>query len=174
MGKYWGEAVQDRLVFKAGAVKQALGWVVFLGSGALLAALILAVIQNFETQTQADLWSGVVIGLLLVTAMAGGLAIQSLRWTAEGDTVTLRHLFGSKTWSVASLGGFGKLIISVSAFPLGHIELFDRDLKPIGRLAVTPKDMPAAEAWFAQRLRYVVNDGSAALPRRRYIDAPKA
>lgn len=157
-------------VFKSGVVKQALGWLVFIGGGVALAALIRAVIVNFDTQSQADLWSGVAIGLFIIALMLGGLSLQSQRWTVEGDAVVLHQLFRKKTLPLSSLAGFGKTTVIVGLFPLAQFDLYDRDLKPVTRLPTMLKDVPEAEALLAQRLRYVVNEGSPALPKRRFVD----
>lgn len=162
--------MSDHPVFRTGFVKQALGWLVFVGGGVALAALIWATVVNLETQTPADLGSGVVIGLFIAGLMLCGIAIQSQRWSVEGDAVVLHHFFRRKTIPIATLGGFGKLTVIVGLFPLAHLELYDRELKPVVRLPVTHKDMPQAEALLASRLRYVINEGSLALPRRRFAD----
>ena len=157
-------------VFKSGAVKQALGWLVFIGGGVALAALIYAIAVNIETQSQADLWSGVVIGLFIGLLMLGGLSLQSQRWSLEGDAIVLHRLFGKKVIPLSGLAGFGKTTVIVSMFPLVQMDIYDRDLKPVTRLPVTMKDAPMAETLLATRLRYVVNEGSAALPKRRFVD----
>lgn len=162
--------MSENPVFKSGAVKQALGWLVFIGGGVALAALIYATATNFETQSQADLWSGVVIALFIGLLMLGGLSLQSQRWTVEGDGVVLHQLLRKRTIPLSSLAGFGKTTVIVSMFPLVQMDLYDRDLKPVARLPVTIKDAPTAEALLATRLRYVINEGSAALPKRRFAD----
>lgn len=160
----------DHPVFGSGVVKQALGWFVLVGGGVALAALIRATLMNLDTQTPADLASGVVIALFIVALMLGGLSIQSQRWTIEGDAIVLHQLFRKRTIPLSKLAGFGKLTIVVGVFPMAQLDLYDRDLKPVARLPVTLKDLPQAEALLAARLRYVVNEGSAALPRRRFVD----
>lgn len=162
--------MSENPVFKSGVVKQALGWLVFVGGGIALAALIRAIVVNIDTQSQADLWSGVAIGLFIALFMLGGLSLQSQRWTVEGDAVVLHQLFRKKTIPLSNLAGFGKTTVIVSLFPLVQMDLYDRDLKPVARLPVTIKDAPTAEALLATRLRYVVNEGSAALPRRKFVD----
>lgn len=165
--------MQTDLVFKTGWAKRALGWFVFLGAGAALIAMIYGLATNLETQTSADLWSGVVIGVFVIGLMVLGIAVQYTHWSIEGETVVFRTLFKSRTIPVSDLAGFGQLIIVVSVFPLAHLDLYDRDLNLVARLPVGAKDWPRAEAWFASRLRPVVNDGSAALPKLRFADTPK-
>lgn len=165
--------MDDKHIFKPGPVKLALGWLVVLGAVVALLAMIRALVQNFETQTEADLWSAVAIGAFLLGLLVAGFAIQRFQWTTAGQTISVQHLFGRRSINVRELGGFGKLIITVSVFPLAHIELYDHDLKPVLRLPVTFKDLPAAEAWFADRIPYVINEGSAALPKRRLADMSK-
>ena len=162
--------MSENPVFKSGGVKKALGWFVFIGGGVALAALIYATAVNIETQSQADLWSGVVIGLFILLFMLGGLSLQSQRWTVEGDAVVLHRLFGKKIIPLSGLAGFGKTTVIVSMFPMVQMDLYDRDLKPVTRLPVTIRDAPTAEALLATRLRYVVNEGSAAMPKRRFVD----
>lgn len=166
--------MQNDLVFRTGWAKRTLGWFVCLGAAVALTALIYGVFTNLETQTSADLWSGVVIGAFLVGLMLLGMSIQFTRWSIEGESVVFRHLFRSRTIPVSGLAGYGKLIILVSAAPLAHLDLYDRDLKLVARLPVGLKDQARAEAWFAERLRPVVNDGSAALPRLRFADTPRS
>jgi hypothetical protein len=126
-----------------------------------------------ETQTSADLWSGVVIGVFLIGLMVAGIAIQYVRWSVEGDSIIFHGLFKNKTIPISKLAGFGQIIIIVSVIPFVHVDLYDHELNLITRLPVSHKDWPKAEAWLAARLRYVVNDGSAVLPKRRFADTPK-
>lgn len=164
--------MQSDLVFRTGVAKRTLGWVVCLGAGVALVAMIYGVSIHLETQTSADLWSGLVIGVFLIGLMVLGIALQHTRWSIEGETVVFRTLFKSRTIPVSELAGFGTLFIVVAVFPLAHLDLYDCDLNLVARLPVGLKDRPRAEAWFASRLRPVVNDGSAALPRLRFADAP--
>ena len=159
----------NSLVFRTEWIKQTLGWIVCLGSAGILAASIGATVKYWDTQTSADLWSGVIMGLFLVAFMFIGVAIQYTRWSIADDTILFHTIIGTRKFPVAELAGFGKLTIMVSLFPLVHVDLFDRDLKHVVRLPVRIKDWPVAEAWFAPRLRYVVNQGSAALPKRRFV-----
>ena len=165
--------MQNELVFRTGAAKRTLGWFVFLGAAIGLAAMIYGLVTHLDTQTSADLWSGLVIGVFLVGLMWLGMSIQRLRWSIEGETVVFHHLFGRRTIPVSGLAGYGKLVIVVSAASLAHLDLYDRDLKRVVRLPVGLNDQAKAEAWFAERLRPVVNDGSAALPRLRFADRPR-
>jgi hypothetical protein len=162
------------LVFKAGWVKRALGWLVFLGAGAALLAMLNAVRVHWATQTTADLWSGVAIGVFLIAFMVAGIAIQNAYWRVESDTIIFHYLFRTKHIPVSELAGFGRTMVIAAMFPIAHIDLYDRELKPVLRLPISIPDLPKAEAWFAERLRYVVNDGSPALPRRRFADTPRA
>ena len=166
-------SAMNEIVFKTGWVKQALGWVVVFGSATCLIALICAIIKDWDTQTSADLWSAAFIGLFLGAFTIGGVAIQFTRWSIENDTIKFRTLFRTKTFPVTDLAGFGKITIVVGLFPLVHVDLFDGKLRSVVRLPVRIKDWKRAEAWFAPRLRYVVNDGSAALPKRRFADKAK-
>lgn len=165
--------MQNDLVFKTGLVKRALGWLVCLGSAGALVAMIHAILTHPENQIPSELWSALVIGLFLIGLMVVGVAVQHVRWSIEGENIVFHRLFRTTTIPVSRLAGFGKLIVIVVVFPFSYIVLYDRDLKPIGRLPVSLKESPRAEAWFAGRLRYVVNDGSPALPKLRYADTPK-
>jgi apolipoprotein N-acyltransferase len=166
--------MQNELVFKTGLAKRTLGWLVCLGAAVALAAMIYGLFTHLDTQTPADLWSGLAIGVFLAGLMALGISIQNMRWSIEGETVVFHHLFGRRTIPVSGLAGYGKLVIVVSAAPLAHLDLYDRDLKRVVRLPVDLNDQAKAEAWFAERLRPVVNDGSAALPRLRFADTSKS
>ena len=161
------------LVFRTGWVKRTLGWVVFLGSAGLLLALVYAVITHWDTQTSADLWSGAAIGLFIIVFMVAGIAIQYTYWSTQNDVITSHSLFRTQSFPISDLAGFSRITIIVSIFPLLHVDLFDRELKKVARLPVQIKDWPRAEERLASRLRYVVNDGSAALPKHRFADAPK-
>ena len=166
--------MQNELVFRTGAAKRTLGWFVFLGTAVGLAAMIYGLVTHLDTQTSADLWSGLVIGVFLVGLMWLGMSIQRQRWSIEGETIVFHHLFGRRTIPVSGLAGYGKLVIIVAAAPLAHLDLYDHDLNRVVRLPVGLNDQARAEAWFAERLRPVVNDGSAALPRLRFADTPKS
>lgn len=165
--------MQNDLVFKTGLAKRTLGWLVCLGAAGALIAMIYAIYTHRETQTSADLWSGVAIGVFLIGLMVTGIAIQYVRWSIEGENIISHGLFKNKAIPISELGGFGQIIIIVVAIPFQHVDLYDRQLNLIARLPVSLKDWPKAEAWFAGRLRYVVNDGSHVLPKRRFADTPK-
>lgn len=165
--------MKSDLVFKAGPGKRAAGWFVFLLGAGLLGATIYATYTHRETLTTADLWSGVVIGLLLIGLMVMGISIQYAYWKIEGSKITFHHLFGKKEVPIPRVAGFGQMIFIVMMIPFSHLDLYDRDLKIIARLPVSFKDWPRAEAWFAERFRYVVNDGSHILPKNRFADTPK-
>lgn len=126
-----------------------------------------------ETQTSADLWSGIIIGVFLIGLVVAGIAIQYVRWSIERETIVLHRLFKNRTFPISELAGFGQLIIVFSLIPFVYADIYDRELNLIARLPVGHKDWPKAEAWLAGRLRYVVNDGSAALPKLRFADTPK-
>ncbi len=170
----WVEPMNSELIFKAGPAKRALGWLVFLGAAVALAALIYGMLTHPSAQVPAELWSGVAIGVFLLGLMMAGIAIQSVRWSVEGDTITYRRLFRTKKITVSELAGFAQMIIVTNLMPSVHADLFDRDLKPKARLPVSLRDWPKAEAWLAARLRHVVNDGSPILPKYRFADTPKA
>jgi hypothetical protein len=106
--------------------------------------------------------------------MVAGIAIQYVSWSTQGDTISYRRLFKSKTIRVSELAGFGQIIVVTGVIPSVHADLYDHDLKPMTRLPVSLKDWPKAEAWLAARLRYVVNDGSPILPKYRCADTPRA
>lgn len=165
--------MRNDLVFKTGSAKRALGWLVCLGAAAALVAIIYGILTHPEAQTPSELGSGAVIGIFLVGLMAFGIAIQYVRWSIDGESIAYRHIFGRKTIPVSKLAGFGQIIIVFTVIPFVYVDLYDRELNLIARLPVNHKDWPKAEAWFAARFRYVVNDGSAALPKRRFADTPK-
>jgi hypothetical protein len=165
--------MQNDLLFKTGSVKRTLGWLVCLGAAGALAAMIYAIYIHWETQTAADLWSGVVILVFLVGLMAIGIAIQHVRWSVEGENILYRGVMKNRTIPISTLAGFGQITVIVTVFPFRHVDLYDRQLKLVARLPVSLEDWPKAEAWLAARLRYVVNDGSAALPKPRFADTPK-
>ena len=165
--------MQNDLVFKTGSAKRALGWLVCLGAAGGLVAMIYGIYTHPEAQTSAELLSGVVIGVFLIGLMVAGIAIQYVRWSIEGENIIYRGLFKNKTIPIAELAGFGQIIVVVTLIPFQHVDLYDRQLNHIARLPVSLKDWPKAEAWFAGRLRYVVNDGSHVLPKRRFADTPK-
>jgi uncharacterized membrane protein YidH (DUF202 family) len=161
------------LVFKTGPAKRTLGWLVFLAAAGAFLAMIYGIFAHRKTQTSADLWSGVAIGVFLIGLMVAGIAIQHARWSIDGENIIRHHLFKQKTIPISELAGFGRIIVVVVVIPLVHVDLYDRELNLVARLPVNHKDWPKAEAWFAEHLRYVVNDGSAALPKRRFADTPK-
>lgn len=165
--------MQNDLVFRAGWVKRALGWAVGLGSAAALAAMIYGVLTHPTAQVPAELGSAAVIGVFLLGLILAGISLQYAHWRIEGDEIVHRGLFRKKTIPVAQLAGFGRTIIVVNLIPLVQIDLYDAALKPVTRLPVGAKDWPRAEAWLAARLRYVVNDGSPALPRYRFAEPSK-
>ncbi|MER8982402.1 MULTISPECIES: hypothetical protein [unclassified Mesorhizobium] len=165
--------MQNDFVFKTGSAKRTLGWLVCLGAAGALAAMIYGIFTHPEAQTPAELWSGVVIGVFLVGLMVAGIAVQYARWSIEGENIIYRRLFRNKTIPLSELAGFGQVIVVVVVIPFVHVDLYDRELKLIARLPVSLKDWPEAEARLAARLRYVVNDGSPALPKRRFVDTPK-
>lgn len=162
--------MQNKLVFKTGLVKRVLGWSVVLAFLGAMLAMIYGFMTHPESQTATELWSGVAIGVFLICLMVMGVAIQYIRWSIEGETIVFDKLFANKVIPISDLAGYGKLIIVMKVFPMAHIELYDRELNRIARLPVGLKNLPRAEAWLADRLRYVINDGSAALPKLRYAD----
>jgi hypothetical protein len=105
--------------------------------------------------------------------MVTGIAIQYVRWSIEDENIIYYRLFRNKKIPISELAGFGQIIVIVTTIPFTHVDLFDRELNLIVRLPVSHKDWPKAEAWFAGRLRYVVNDGSPILPKYRFIDTQK-
>ncbi|ATY33901.1 hypothetical protein CVN68_19685 [Sphingomonas psychrotolerans] len=105
--------------------------------------------------------------------MVFGIAMQYVRWSIEGENIVYHRLFKRKSIPISDLAGFGQIIISVMVIPFQHLDLYDHKLNHIARLPVSLKDWPKAEAWFAERLRYVVNDGSHILPKLRFADTPK-
>jgi hypothetical protein len=165
--------MQNDLVFKTGLAKRALGWFVCLGAAGALVAMMVAIYTHPENQTSEELWSGLIIGVFLIGLMVTGIAIQYVRWSIERQTIVFHGLFKNKTFPISELAGFGQVIIVFSLIPFVYADLYDRELKLIARLPVSHKDWPKAEAWLAGRLRYVVNDGSAVLPKLRFADTPK-
>jgi hypothetical protein len=165
--------MKNDLVFRAGPAKRTLGWLVVLGAAGALAAMIYAILTHPEAQIPTELWSAAAIGAFLVGLMAGGVAVQYRHWRIEGETIVFRHHFKQKTVPVSELAGFGKIIIFVVGAPFTYVDLHSRELKLIARLPVSFTDWPIAEAWLADRLRYVVNDGSPMLPKYRFADTPK-
>jgi len=165
--------MQNDLVFRAGTAKRTLGWLVVLGAAGALAAMIYMIFTHPEVQTPTELWSAAAIGAFLVGLMVAGVAIQYRHWSIEGETIVFRHLFKRKTIPVSELSGFGKMMIVVVVAPFAHVDLYSRELKLVARLPISFKDWPIAEAWLASRLRYVVNDGSPALPKHRFADTPR-
>ena len=165
--------MQNNLVFKTGLAKRALGWLVCAGAVGALVAMVIAIYTHPENQTSSELWSAAVIGAFLIGLMVAGMAIQYVRWSIEGDTIIFHRLLRNKTIPVSELAGFGQMIIVFNLIPFIYADIYDRELNLIARLPVSHKDWPKAEAWFAERLRYVVNDGSPALPRYRFADTPK-
>jgi hypothetical protein len=73
----------------------------------------------------------------------------------------------------STLAGFGQTVIIVSLLPFRQVNLYDNQLKLIARLPLRHSDWPKAEEALAQRLRYVVDEGSAALSKRKFVDTQK-
>ena len=165
--------MQNDLVFKTGWGKRTLGWLVCVGSAGALAAMIYGILTHPESQIPSELWSGAAIGVFLIGLMLFGISIQYARWSVEGENIVFHRLFKNKAIPVSKLAGFGQFILIVAVIPFNHVDLYDRQLNLIARLPVSFKDWPKAEAWFAERFRDVINDGSAALPKRRFADTPK-
>ncbi len=165
--------MQNSLVFKTDLAKRTLGWLICLGAGGALAAMIYAIYRHPENQTPSELGSAVAIGIFLIGLMVAGIAIQYVRWSIEGETITSHRLFKNTVFPVSDLAGFGQIIVIVMVVPLQHVELYDHHMKHIARLPIGFRDWPKAEAWLAQRLRHVVNDGSPISPKLRFADAPK-
>lgn len=165
--------MRNDLVFKTGLAKRSFGWFVFLGAAGALAAMTYAIYTHPENQTSDELWSGVAIGAFLIGLMAFGISVQYVRWSIEGDNIIYHHLFKNKTIPIYDLAWFWKIIIIVLTISFQHLDLYDKDLNHIARLPVSLKDFPKAEAWFAGRLRYVINDGSHILPKLRFADTPR-
>lgn len=165
--------MQNDLVFRSGLIRRVVGWVVCLFCVGALVAMIYGILTHPESHVASELWSGAIIGVFLVGLFIGGISIQYAYWSIEGDEIIHRRLFRKKVIPISQLGGFGSTIMMVNLVPLTQIDLYDSAPKPITRLPVSIKDWPRAEAWLATRLRYVVNDGSPALPKFRFVDAAK-
>ncbi|PSJ37905.1 hypothetical protein [Allosphingosinicella deserti] len=165
--------MDTRIEFRASLPKRALGWFVCLGAAFALIAMMYAIATHPEAQTPPELLSGALIGLFLIGFMVAGIAIQHVYWSIEGDAIISHRLFKNKRYPLSELAGFGHTIVIVAVFPLAHVDLYNPDMKQIARLPISIKDWPKAEARLAEDLRYVVNDGSPALPRYRFADTPK-
>jgi hypothetical protein len=165
--------MQNDLVFKTGFGKRTLGWLVCLGAAGALLAMVYAIYTHPENQIPSELWSAAAIAAFLIGLMVAGIGIQNVHWRIEGENFVYRGLFRKKTIPISNLAGFGQMIVSVVLIPFQHVDLYDHQLKHLVRLPVSFKDWPKAEAWLAERLRYVVNDGSHVLPKYRFADTPK-
>jgi hypothetical protein len=166
--------MQDDLVFKTSPIKRALGWLVFVGATAGVLGVIYGLYIHPENQIPSELASGAVIILFLGALMWAGIAGQRIRWGIEGENIVYHGLFRNMTIPLSEVAGYGQLMFIVAVFPFQHIDFYNRQLTLIGRLPVNHSDWPKAQAWFAERYRYVVNDGSHALPKRRYADTPRS
>ncbi|WP_034160976.1 hypothetical protein [Sphingomonas sp. ERG5] len=165
--------MQNDLVFKTGFAKRTLGWLVCLGAVAALMAIIYGIFTHPEAQTPSELSSGAAIGVFLIGLIWAGIAIQNARWSIKGENIVCHGVFKKKTIPLSTLAGFGQTTVIVMAFPFQHVDFYDPQLSHVARLPVSLKDWPKAEAWLAARLRYVVNDGSHILPKRRFADTSK-
>ena len=165
--------MHTRIEFRPSLAKRALGWFVCLGAAGALIALMYAIATHPEAQIPTELLSGALIGLFLIGLMIAGLAIQHAYWSIEGDRITSHRLLKDTRYSLSELAGFGHTVVIVAVFPLSHVSLYSSEMKQIARLPIGIKDWPKAEARLAEHLRYVVNDGSPALPRYRFADTPK-
>lgn len=165
--------MQNALVFKTGLVKRALGWLVCFSAAGAMITMIYALYTHPENQIPSELWSGVAIGLFLIGLMVAGIAMQYVRWSIDGETITYHRLFRNRAIPVSGLAGFGQIIVIVMVFPLQHVDLYDHELKHVARLPIGLKDWPIAKAWLAARLRYVVNDGNHIMPKYSFADTPK-
>lgn len=158
-------------VFEIGVFKKILGWVVFLGSAALLVTMIRMVIANYEIQTTADLWSGLVIAILLLSLMFAGLGLQRMQWSIGDESIVCRRLLKDRIFPVSAVAGFERVMFSNPIIHLAFMDLYDAEFKLVIRLPVRFKDWDRAEECLARRFRSIINDGSLALPKRRFADA---
>lgn len=156
--------------FEVGTFKKFLGWVIFLGSAALLVAMTYMVIANYGMQTTADLWSGVFIAILLFILMYAGLNLQYMRWSIGDEGVVCRRLFKDRVFPVSAVAGFERVVFTNSIIYLAFMDLYDANFKLVTRLPVRFKDRDRAEECLAHYFRPITNDGSSALPKRRFAE----
>ncbi|MDJ0276129.1 hypothetical protein QLH51_04830 [Sphingomonas sp. 2R-10] len=162
--------MSEPLVFRTGWPKRLLSWFAILGGSAALLAIIDAMARHWATLPATEIWSGMAIGLFVLCFVVAGFGIQDFHWRIEGDTIRVTQFYRTKTIDLATVAGYGTTVVVVGAFPLTHVDLYDGRLKPIDRLPINAGDLPRAEAWLSRLLRPVVDDGSAAVPRRRFAD----
>jgi hypothetical protein len=162
--------MQNDLVFKSGIAKKAIGLLVFLGSATAFTAMAYIIYTHPENQTSSELLSGAILGIILAGLMVGGLGVLRMHWRIEGENIIYQGVLRKKVIPFSTLAGFGQTVIIVALFSLRQVDLYDSQLKPIARLPLRNSDWSKAETALAQRLRYVANEGSAAFPKRKFVD----
>ncbi len=162
--------MSEQLVFRTGWPKRLLSWFAILAGSVALIAIVDAMVRHWPTLPPAEIWSGVAIGLFVLCFVVAGFGIQDYHWRIAGDAIRITRFYRTKTIDLADVAGYGTTVVVVGAFPMTHIDLYDGQLQPIERLPINAGDLPRAESWLARRLRPVVDEGSAAFPRRRFVD----
>ncbi|MFD1035027.1 hypothetical protein ACFQ15_10230 [Sphingomonas hankookensis] len=160
----------EKLVFRTGWPKRLLSWLLILGGSAALIALVDAMARHWSTLPATEIWSGVFIALFILCFVAGGFAIQDFRWSIDGDVIRIHRLYRTTTIDLTKVAGFGRTVFVIGVFPVAHIDLYDGRLQPIARIPIDFRDLPQAETWLSWRFRLVVDEGSAAFPKRRFVE----
>lgn len=162
--------MSDKLVFRTGWPKRLFSWFVIIVGSVALIAVIDAMAARWATLPATEIWSGVGIGLFILCFVIAGFGIQDARWSIDGDVIRLNRLYRTRTIDLGGVAGFGETVFVVGVFPVAHIDLYDSALTPIARLPIDSRDLPRAEAWLSRRFRQVVDEGSAAFPKRRFVE----
>jgi hypothetical protein len=160
----------EKLVFRTGWPKRLLSWFIILAGSAALIALVEAMVRHWATLPAAEIWSGLAIGLVILGFVIGGFAIQDFSWTLDGDVIRMNRLYRERTIDLRQVEGFGRTVFVLGVFPVAHIDLYDGRLQQVARIPIDFRDLPVAERWLAIRFRQVVDDGSAAFPKRRFVE----
>ena len=160
----------EALVFRTGWPKRLFSWFLILAGSAALIALVDAIVRHWATLPATELWSGVAIGLFILCFVIGGFAIQDWSWTIDGDVIRMNKLYRERTIDLRQVEGFGRTVFVVGVFPIANIDLYDAQLRQVARIPIDFQDLPRAEHWLATRFRPVVDEGSAALPKRRFVE----
>lgn len=162
--------MSEKLVFRTGWPKRLLSWFLILAGSAALIALVDAMARHWATLPATEIWSGLAIGLFILCFVIGGFAIQDFSWTIDGDVIRMHRLYRERTIDLRQVEGFGTTVFVVGVFPIANIDLYDGQLQQVARIPIDFRDLPRAERWLATRFRPVVDDGSAAFPKRRFVE----